>query len=144
MFQDSMMDKDNCMKRGRDQLRIRLKSKGCSDESAHDLFKIPVEALYAEALREIGEQEAYIEELQNEIKSLKTENKCLRINVDTLSLQGKSDSKAIKREELYQQQNARNLALSRRNKELVNCNSELITRIVKLQSELKMLREQLT
>lgn len=138
------MDKDNCIKRGRDQLRIRLKSKGCSDESAHDLFKIPVEALYAEALREIGEQEAYIEELQNEIKSLKTENKCLRINVDTLSLQGKSDSKAIKREELYQQQNARNLALSRRNKELVNCNSELITRIVKLQSELKMLREQLT
>ena len=132
-----MMDKDNCIKRGRDQLRIRLKSKGCSDESAHDLFKIPVEALYAEALREIGEQEAYIEELQNEIKSLKTENKCLRINVDTLSLQGKSDSKAIKREELYQQQNARNLALSRRNKELVNCNSELITRIVKLQSELK-------
>lgn len=125
-------------------MRIRLKSKGCSDESAHDLFKIPVEALYAEALREIGEQEAYIEELQNEIKSLKTENKCLRINVDTLSLQGKSDSKAIKREELYQQQNARNLALSRRNKELVNCNSELITRIVKLQSELKMLREQLT
>lgn len=139
-----MMDKDNCIKRGRDQLRIRLKSKGCSDESAHDLFKIPVEALYAEALRETGEQEAYIEELQNEIKSLKTENKCLRINVDTLSLQGKSDSKAIKREELYQQQNARNLALSRRNKELVNCNSELITRIVKLQSELKMLREQLT
>ena len=125
-------------------MRIRLKSKGCSYESAHDLFKIPVEALYAEALREIGEQEAYIEELQNEIKSLKTENKCLRINADTLSLQGKSDSKAIKREELYQQQNARNLALSRRNKELVNCNSELITRIVKLQSELKMLREQLT
>jgi hypothetical protein len=139
-----MMDKDNCIKRGRDQLRIRLKSKGCSDESAHDLFKIPVEALYAEALREIGEQEAYIDELQNEIKSLKTENKCLRINVDALAQQGKSDSKAIKREELYQQQNARNLALSRRNRELMNCNSELIARIVKLQSELKMLREQLT
>ena len=139
-----MMDKDNCIKRGRDQLRIRLKSKGIGDESVHDLLKIPIEVLYAEALREIGEQEAYIDELQNEIKSLKTENKCLRINVDTLSLQGKSDSKAIKREELYQQQNARNLALSRRNKELVNCNSELITRIVKLQSELKMLREQLT
>jgi len=100
--------------------------------------------LYTEALREIGEQEAYIDELQNEIKSLKTENKCLRINVDALAQQGKSDSKAIKREELYQQQNARNLALSRRNRELMNCNSELIARIVKLQSELKMLREQLT
>ena len=137
------MDKDNHIKRGRDQLRIRLKSKGIGDESVHDLLKIPIEALYAEALREIGEQEAYIDELQNEIKSLKTENKCLRINVDTLAQQGKSDSKAIKREELYQQQNARNLALSRRNTELMNYNSELIARIVKLQSELKMLREQL-
>jgi predicted nuclease with TOPRIM domain len=138
------MDKDNHIKRGRDQLRIRLKSKGIGDDSVHDLLKIPIEALYAEALREIGEQEAYIDELQNEIKSLKTENKCLRINVDALAQQGKSDSKAIKREELYQQQNARNLALSRRNRELMNCNSELIARIVKLHSELKMLREQLT
>lgn len=138
------MDKDNHIKRGRDQLRIRLKSKGIGDESAHDLLKLPIEVLYTEALREIGEQEAYIDELQNEIKSLKTENKCLRINVDALAQQGKSDSKAIKREELYQQQNARNLALSRRNRELMNCNSELIERIVKLQSELKMLREQLT
>ena len=96
------MDKDNHIKRGRDQLRIRLKSKGIGDESAHDLLKLPIEVLYTEALREIGEQEAYIDELQNEIKSLKTENKCLRINVDALAQQGKSDSKAIKREELYQ------------------------------------------
>ena len=125
-------------------MRIRLKGKSKGDESVHDLLKLPIEVLYTEALREIGEQEAYIDELQNEIKSLKTENKCLRINVDALAQQGKRDSKAIKREELYQQQNARNLALSRRNRELMNCNSELIARIVKLQSELKMLREQLT
>ena len=138
------MDKEMHIKRGRDQMRIRLKGKSKGDESVHDLLKLPIEVLYTEALREIGEQEAYIDELQNEIKSLKTENKCLRINVDALAQQGKSDSKAIKREELYQQQNARNLALSRRNRELMNCNSELIARIVKLQSELKMLREQLT
>ena len=137
------MDKDNHIKRGRDQLRVRLKSKGIGDESVHDLLKIPIEVLYAEALREIGEQEAYIDELQNEIKSLKTENKCMRINVDALAQQGKSDSRAIKREELYKLQNARNLALSRRNRELTTCNSELITRIVKLQSEIKMLRSQL-
>ena len=138
------MDKEKHIKRGRDQMRIRLKGKSKGDESVHDLLKMRIEVLYTEALREIGEQEAYIDELQNEIKSLKTENKCLRINVDALAQQGKRDSKAIKREELYQQQNARNLALSRRNRELMNCNSELIARIVKLQSELKMLREQLT
>ena len=136
------MDKDNHIKRGRDQLRIRLKSKGIGDESVHDLLKIPIEVLYAEALREIGEQEAYIDELQNTIKTLEVENKCLRINVNSLSLQSQKDGRAIKREELYKQQNARNLALSKRNKELMISNSELVAKIVKLQTELQTMREQ--
>lgn len=136
------MDKDNHIKRGRDQLRIRLKSKGIGDESVHDLLKIPIEVLYAEALREIGEQEAYIDELQNTIKTLEVENKCLRINVNSLSLQSQKDGRAIKREELYKQQNARNLALSKRNKELMTSNSELVAKIVKLQTELQTMREQ--
>ena len=50
-------------------MRIRLKGKGIGDESVHDLLKLPIEVLYTEALREIGEQEAYIDELQNDIKS---------------------------------------------------------------------------
>lgn len=136
------MDKDNHIKRGRDQLRIRLKSKGIGDESVHDLLKIPIEVLYAEALREIGEQEAYIDELQNTIKTLEVENKCLRINVNSLSLQSQKDGRAIKREELYKQQNARNLALSKRNKELMISNSELVAKIVQLQTELQTMREQ--
>ena len=136
------MDKDNHIKRGRDQLRIRLKSKGIGDESVHDLLKIPIEVLYAEALREIGEQEAYIDDLQNTIKTLEVENKCLRINVNSLSLQSQKDGRAIKREELYKQQNARNLALSKRNKELMTSNSELVAKIVKLQTELQTMREQ--
>lgn len=136
------MDKEMHIKRGRDQMRIRLKGKGIGDESVHDLLKLPIEVLYTEALREIGEQEAYIDELQNEIKTLKTENKCLRINVDALALQCKSDGSAIKREELYKQQNARNLALSKRNKELMISNSELVAKIVQLQTELQTMREQ--
>ena len=136
------MDKDNHIKRGRDQLRIRLKSKGIGDESVHDLLRIPIEVLYAEALREIGEQEAYIDELQNTIKTLEVENKCLRINVNSLSLQSQKDGRAIKREELYKQQNVRNLALSKRNKELMISNSELVAKIVQLQTELQTMREQ--
>ena len=136
------MDKDNHIKRGRDQLRIRLKSKGIGDESVHDLLRIPIEVLYAEALREIGEQEAYIDELQNTIKTLEVENKCLRGNVNSLSLQSQKDGRAIKREELYKQQNVRNLALSKRNKELMISNSELVAKIVQLQTELQTMREQ--
>jgi hypothetical protein len=135
------MDKEKHIKRGRDQMRIRFKSKVIGDESVHDLLKLPIEVLYTEALREIGEQEAYIDELQNTIKRLEGENKCLRGNVNSLSLQSQKDGKTVKREELYKQQNARNLALSRRNKELMISNSELIAKIVTLQAELKSLRE---
>ena len=113
------MGKEGYIKRGRDQMRIRLKRKNGGDESVHDLLKLPIEVLYTEALREIGEQEAYIDELQSTIKSLEVENKCLRVNVNSLSAQSKNDSIAIKREELYQQQNTRNLVLSKRNKELM-------------------------
>ena len=137
------MGKDGYIKRGRDQMRIRLKRKNGGDESVHDLLKLPIEVLYTEALREIGEQEAYIDELQSTIKSLEVENKCLRVNVNSLSAQSKNDSIAIKREELYQQQNTRNLVLSKRNKELMANNSELVMRIVRLETELKTLREQI-
>ena len=137
------MGKEGYIKRGRDQMRIRLKRKNGGDESVHDLLKVPIEVLYTEALREIGEQEAYIDELQSTIKSLEVENKCLRVNVNLLSAQSKNDSIAIKREELYQQQNTRNLVLSKRNKELMANNSELVMRIVRLETELKTLREQI-
>ena len=137
------MGKEGYIKRGRDQMRIRLKRKNGGDESVHDLLKLPIEVLYTEALREIGEQEAYIDELQSTIKSLEVENKCLRVNVSSLSAQSKNDSIAIKREELYQQQNTRNLVLSKRNKELMANNSELVMRIVRLETELKTLREQI-
>ena len=137
------MGKEGYIKRGRDQMRIRLKRKNGGDESVHDLLKVPIEVLYTEALREIGEQEAYIDELQSTIKSLEVENKCLRVNVNSLSAQSKNDSRAIKREELYQQQNTRNLVLSKRNKELMANNSELVMKIVRLETELKTLREQI-
>jgi hypothetical protein len=136
------MDKEMHIKRGRDQMRIRLKGKSKGDESVHDLLKLPIEVLYTEALREIGEQEAYIDELQNTIKTLEVENKCLRGNVNSLSLQSQKDGRAIKREELYKQQNVRNLALSKRNKELMISNSELVAKIVQLQTELQTMREQ--
>lgn len=123
-------------------MRIRLKGKSKGDESVHDLLKLPIEVLYTEALREIGEQEAYIDELQNTIKTLEVENKCLRGNVNSLSLQSQKDGRAIKREELYKQQNVRNLALSKRNKELMISNSELVAKIVQLQTELQTMRKQ--
>lgn len=134
------MGKEDYIKRGRNQLSIRLKKKGCDDESVHDLLKLPIEVLYTEALREIGEQESYIDELQDKIKSLEIENKCLRGNVRILSLRCLKENKDIKREELYQQQITRNLVLSKRNKELMILNSELVARIVKLGNELKTSR----
>ena len=67
------MDNNDKIKKGRDRLRIRLRGKKY-DVEAFDLMKIPIEWLYQDALREIGEQESYIEELEAEIKPIREEN----------------------------------------------------------------------
>lgn len=136
------MDRSETIKRGRNQLAIRLRNKGICDDSVHDLLKIPIEVLYQEALREVGEQEAYIDELRDTVKKQNVEITILRGMAGVSNQLNKEQRLQIKREELYQQQNVRNLALSKRNKGLMATNSELVMRIMKLETEIKALREQ--
>ena len=66
------MNSDEKIKNGHNQLLLKLKNK--NNINLHsDLMKIPVEYLYKEALREIGEQEAYIDELKSTINDLRAE-----------------------------------------------------------------------
>lgn len=65
---------DDKINKGRYVLGMRIKSHndGKADER-YGLHKIPVECLYAKALEQIGEQESYIEELEERIKTLEKE-----------------------------------------------------------------------
>ena len=63
------MSKDK-IEKGRHILRMRMTSGKHLENPDWDLMKIPLEALHSAALQQIGEQEAYIEELEAKLKAL--------------------------------------------------------------------------
>lgn len=56
------------IEKGRHVLRMRMKATKGKENPDSDLMKIPLEALHRIALQQIGEQEAYIEELEARLK----------------------------------------------------------------------------
>ena len=63
------MNKDK-IEKGRHILRMKIASGKHLENPDWDLMKIPLEALHSAALQQIGEQEAYIEELEAKLKAL--------------------------------------------------------------------------
>ena len=63
------MSKDK-IEKGRHILRMKMTSGKHLENPDWDLMKIPLEALHSAALQQIGEQEAYIEELEAKLKAL--------------------------------------------------------------------------
>ena len=56
------------IEKGRHLLHMRITSGKHLENPNSDLLKIPLEALHKIALQQIGEQEAYIEELEGQLK----------------------------------------------------------------------------
>ena len=63
------MNKDK-IEKGRHILRMKMASGKHLENPDWNLMKIPLEALHSAALQQIGEQEAYIEELEAKLKAL--------------------------------------------------------------------------
>lgn len=63
---------DNIAK-GRHHLKMKVRQKYGGDNPESELLKVPLEALHSIALQQIGEQEAYIEELEEKISVLEKE-----------------------------------------------------------------------
>ena len=63
------MSKDK-IEKGRHILWMKMTSGKHLENPDWDLMKIPLEALHSAALQQIGEQEAYIEELEAKLKAL--------------------------------------------------------------------------
>ena len=58
------------IEKGRHLLRMKLSSKKGTEDPDSDLLKIPLEVLHSLAFQQIGEQEAYIEELEEKLRKL--------------------------------------------------------------------------
>ena len=126
--------------KGRDRLRIKLCGKKY-DVEAFDLMKIPIEWLYQDALREIGEQESYIEELKAEIENLQKEINDLK-NTEQLSAEEKRTiGREVKREELYGQQLGMIRSYRMEIRRLKNTVRDLILKCLKLQNQIENFQE---
>ena len=86
------MSKDR-IEKGRHILRMRMTSGKHLENPDWDLMKIPLEALHSAALQQIGEQEAYIEELETKLKTLSP-------NVNLTKAENKRIAEETRREEV--------------------------------------------
>ena len=136
------MSNDGNVKKGREVLRRNLE-KSKKYKSSFDLFKIPVESLYCEALQEIGKQESYIEELTALVEDLRREITQLKSTHLLEKPERLAISKEIKREELYTNQKAKIKELRGTIKEQRIARDELITRIVSYERTIEDLKRQL-
>lgn len=86
------MSKDK-IEKGRHILRMKMTSEKHLENPDWDLMKIPLEALHSAALQQIGEQEAYIEELEAKLKALSP-------NVNLTKAENKRIAEETRREEV--------------------------------------------
>jgi predicted nuclease with TOPRIM domain len=86
------MSKDK-IEKGRHILRMKIASGKHLENPDWDLMKIPLEALHSAALQQIGEQEAYIEELEAKLKALSP-------NVNLTKAENKRIAEETRREEV--------------------------------------------
>lgn len=86
------MSKDK-IEKGRHILRMKMISGKHLENPDWDLMKIPLEALHSAALQQIGEQEAYIEELEAKLKALSP-------NVNLTKAENKRIAEETRREEV--------------------------------------------
>lgn len=82
------------IKKGKYVLAAKLKASEYKSEPRFGLDKIPVEALYKAALEQIGEQESYIQELEERVKRFEVEKKQIR-NEAKVSLMREIQKEAV-------------------------------------------------
>ena len=134
------MEDNRFVKLGKEQLSARLGNANTGEGPEDELFKIPIEVLHKLALREIGEQEALIDELKDTIQKLTREIARLKASSEQLKQISKEERVAIKREELYERQRKRILEQNKQIKYLHENNGELVAKIVSLQRTIDELR----
>ena len=88
------MNKDEKIAKGRSLLKMKVAMRYKQECSDPDLLKIPLEGLHSIALQQIGEQESYIQELEEKIAFLEKE----LANKEEKAVLTKNEKKKIARE----------------------------------------------
>ena len=92
-----MNQKENINK-GRSILKMKVVTKYKQECTDPDLLKIPLEGLHSIALQQIGEQESYIQELEEKIADLQNELKKKETAVTLTRQEGRKIAQEVRRE----------------------------------------------
>ncbi len=135
------MGNNDKISKGRNVLRIKLQSRG-KGEAEFDLLKLPIDVLYSEALREIGEQESYIEELAYTIKNLQSENKDLKRKLELFEFLNAEERQRIENNENYLDKVESRKKLKAKIESLREDVARLICKLLDSQNEINSLKKQ--
>ena len=129
--------------KGRHILQMKIASAKHLENPNSDLLKIPLEALHKIALQQIGEQESYIEELEDKIRSLE-EDLARKLKKEQLTKEeNKRIAQEVRREEVIAVVERRSAKMKAENKKLLQRNRELSGIICQKSSEIYTLKERL-
>ena len=112
----------------------------CNDP---DLVKIPLEGLHSVALQQIGEQEAYIEELEEKIKSLEKELSKKEAKVALTRQENRKIAQEVKREQVIEKIYTESREFKGENKRLREEIKTLIGKLCLKNTEIETLKAQL-
>jgi chromosome segregation ATPase len=138
------MTKEEKIAKGRSILKMKVAMKYKQECNDPDLVKIPLEGLHSVALQQIGEQEAYIEELEEKIKSLEKELSKKEAKVALTRQENRKIAQEVRREQVIEKIYTESREFKGENKRLREEIKTLIGKLCLKDAEIETLKAQLT
>ena len=137
------MNKEEKIAKGRSILKMKVAMKYKQECNDPDLVKIPLEGLHSVALQQIGEQEAYIEELEEKIKSLEKELSKKEAMVALTRQENRKIAQEVRREQVIEKIYTESREFKGENKRLREEIKTLIGKLCLKNTEIETLKAQL-
>lgn len=138
------MTREEKIAKGRSILKMKVAMKYKQECNDPDLVKIPLEGLHSVALQQIGEQEAYIEELEEKIKSLEKELSKKEAKVALTRQENRKIAQEVRREQVIEKIYTESREFKGENKRLREEIKILIGKVCLKDAEIEALKAQLT
>lgn len=137
------MTQEEKIAKGRSLLKMRVAMKYKQECKDPDLVKIPLEGLHSIALQQIGEQESYIQELEEKIIMLEKELVKKEAKVALTRQENRKIAQEVRREEVIEKIYKDACAFKTENKRLREEIKTLIGKLCIKNCEVESLRNQL-
>lgn len=137
------MNSDEKLIKGRHHLRMKMAKKYGEEDLDSELMKIPLEGLHSIALQQIGEQESYIQELEEKIADLQNELKKKETAVTLTRQEGRKIAQEVRREKEIEKIYSESREFKGENKRLRAEIKELIGKLCIKTTENEALKAQL-